>query len=128
MYSTLNEGKSVVAERFIRILKNNIYKYMTSMSKDVYIDKLDIINKYNNTNHSIIKMKPVDVTSITMIKILNLKLLMLLKYENIKTFLQKTMLQIDKKFLRLKKLKTLYCGHFLLVILTEKKLLERFPK
>ena len=128
MYSTLNEGKSVVAERFIRILKNNIYKYMTSMSKDVYIDKLDIINKYNNTNHSIIKMKPVDVTSITMIKILNLKLLMLLKYQNIKTFLQKTMLQIDKKFLRLKKLKTLYCGHFLLVILTEKKLLERFPK
>ena len=128
MYSTLNEGKSVVAERFIRILKNNIYKYMTSMSKDVYIDKLDIINKYNNTNHSIIKMKPVDVTSITMIKILNLKLLMLLKYQNIKIFLQKTMLQIDKKFLRLKKLKTLYCGHFLLVILTEKKLLERFPK
>ena len=128
MLSALNEGKSVVAERFIRILKNNIYKYMTSMSKDVYIDKLDIINKYNNTNHSIIKMKPVDVTSITMIKILNLKLLMLLKYENIKTFLQKTMLQIDKKFLRLKKLKTLYCGHFLLVILTEKKLLERFPK
>ena len=128
MLSTLNEGKSVVAERFIRILKNNIYKYMTSMSKDVYIDKLDIINKYNNTNHSIIKMKPVDVTSITMIKILNLKLLMLLKYENIKTFLQKTMLQIDKKFLRLKKLKTLYCRHFLLVILTEKKLLERFPK
>ena len=128
MYSTLNEGKSVVAERFIRILKNNIYKYMTSMSKDVYIDKLDIINKYNNTNHSIIKMKPVDVTSITMIKILNLKLLVLLKYQNIKTFLQKTMLQIDKKFLRLKKLKTLYCGHFLLVILTEKKLLERFPK
>ena len=128
MLSTLNEGKSVVAERFIRILKNNIYKYMTSMSKDVYIDKLDIINKYNNTNHSIIKMKPVDVTSITMIKILNLKLLMLLKYQNIKTFLQKTMLQIDKKFLRLKKLKTLYCGDFLLVILTEKKLLERFPK
>ena len=128
MLSTLNEGKSVVAERFIRILKNNIYKYMTSMSKDVYIDKLDIINKYNNTNHSIIKMKPVDVTSITMIKILNLKLLMLLKYQNIKIFLQKTMLQIDKKFLRLKKLKTLYCGHFLLVILTEKKLLERFPK
>ena len=130
MYSTLNEGKSVVAERFIRILKNNIYKYITSMSKDVYIDKLDIVNKYNNTNHSTIKMKPADVTPITMIKILNLKLLMLLRYQNIKisTFLQKTMLQIDKKFLRLKKLKTLYCGHFLLVILTEKKLLERFPK
>ena len=98
------------------------------MSKDMYIDKLDIVNKYNNTNHSTIKMKPVYVTSITMIKTLDLKLLMLLRYQNIKTLLQKAMLQIDKKFLRLKKLKTLYCGHFLLVILTEKKLLERFPK
>ena len=43
MYSTLNEGKSVVAERFIRTLKNKIYKYMTSISKNVYIDKLDDI-------------------------------------------------------------------------------------
>ena len=49
-YSTNNEGKSVVAERFIRTLKNKINKYMTSISKNLYIDKLDdIVNKYNNT-------------------------------------------------------------------------------
>ena len=59
MYSIHNEGKSVVAERFIRALKNKIYKYM---SKNVYIDKLDdIVNKYNNTYHRTTKMKPVDV-------------------------------------------------------------------
>ena len=62
MYSTHNEGKSVVAERFIRTLKNNIYKYMTSVSKNVYIDKLDdIVNEYNNTYNRAIKMKPIDV-------------------------------------------------------------------
>ena len=62
MYSTHNEGKSVVAERFIRTLKNKIYKYMTSISKNVYIDKLDdIVNEYNNTYNSTIKMKPIDV-------------------------------------------------------------------
>ena len=47
MYKTHNEGKSVVPERFIRKLKNKIYKYMTSISKNVYIDKLnDIVNEY----------------------------------------------------------------------------------
>ena len=57
MYSTHNEGKSVVAERFIRILKNRIYKYMTSVSKNVYIDKLDdIVKKYDNTYQIRIKM------------------------------------------------------------------------
>ena len=62
MYSTNNEGKSVIAERFIRTLKNKIYKYMTSISKNVYIDKLDdIVRKYNNTYHTSIKMKPVNV-------------------------------------------------------------------
>ena len=62
MYATHNEGKSVVAEIFIRALKNKNYKYMTSKSKNVYIDKLhDIANKYNNTYHSTIKMKPVNV-------------------------------------------------------------------
>ena len=56
MYSTNNEGKSVIAERFIRTLKTKIYKYMTSISKNVYIDKLDdIVNKYNNTYLSTIK-------------------------------------------------------------------------
>ena len=64
MYSTHNEGKSVAAERFIRTLKNKIYKYMTSTSKNVYIHKLDdTVNKYSNTYHSAIKMKPVDVKS-----------------------------------------------------------------
>ena len=62
MYSIHNEGKSVVAERFIRTLKNKIYKYMTAISKNVYIDKLDdIVNEYNNTCRGTIKMKPVDV-------------------------------------------------------------------
>ena len=83
MYSIHNEGKSVVAERFIRTLKNKIYKYMTSISKNVYIDKLDdIVDEYNNTYHKTIKMKPVDVIIIHMsilrkksiIKIQNLKL------------------------------------------------------
>ena len=59
MYSIHNEGKSFVAERFIRTLKNRIHKYMTSVSKNVYIDKLDdTVNKYNNKFHSTIKMKP----------------------------------------------------------------------
>ena len=50
MHSIHNEWKSVIAERSIRTLKNKIYKYMTSISKNVYIDKLDdIVNEYNNT-------------------------------------------------------------------------------
>ena len=63
MYSTFNEGKSVVAERFIKTLKNKIYKYMTAIGKNVYIDGIDdILDKYNNSIHSSIKMKPKDVT------------------------------------------------------------------
>ena len=70
MYSTHNEGKSVVAERFIRIIKNKIYKYMTSISKNVYIDKLDdILNEYNNTYYRTIKIKPIDVKDNTYINI-----------------------------------------------------------
>ena len=62
MYSTFNEGKSVVAERFIRTLKNKLYKHMAAINKNVYYDVLDdIVNKYNNTKHSTIKMKPNDV-------------------------------------------------------------------
>ena len=68
MYPTDNEGKSVVAERFIRTLKSKIYKYMTSISKNVYINKLNtIVNKYNNTYHATIKMKPIDVKDNTYI-------------------------------------------------------------
>ena len=63
MYSTYNEGKSVVGERFIRTLKNKVFKYMTAISKNVYFDMLDdIVDKYNNTVHKTIKMKPIDVT------------------------------------------------------------------
>ena len=62
MYSIDNEGKSVVAERSIRTLKIKIYKYMTSVSKNVYIDKLDdIVYEYNNIYHRTINTKPVDV-------------------------------------------------------------------
>ena len=68
MYSTNNQGKSVIAERFIRILKNKIYKYMTSIPKNVYIDKLDdIVKEKNNTYHTSVKMKPVDVKDNTYI-------------------------------------------------------------
>ena len=64
MYSTHNEEKSVVAERFIRTLKNKIYKYMTAISKNVYFDLInDIVDKYNNTYHKTNKMKPIDVKS-----------------------------------------------------------------
>ena len=106
MYSIHKEGKSVVDERFIRTLKNKIYKYMTSISKIVYIDQLDgIINKHNNTYNKTIKMKSVDVKSSTYIefnkvsnkKVLNLKLVIMLEYHNIKIFLQKFRLQIDQK-------------------------------
>ena len=70
MYSTQNEGKSVVAERFIRTLNNKIYKYMTSISKNVYIDRLDdIVIEYSNTYHRTIKMKPTDVKDNTYINI-----------------------------------------------------------
>ena len=66
MHSTHNKEKSVVAERFIKTLKNKIYKYVNSVSKNVYIDQLDdIVNKYNNANHKTIKMKPANLKSTT---------------------------------------------------------------
>ena len=66
MYSIHNEEKSVVAERFIKTLKAKICKYMTSLSKNVHIDKLDdIVNEFNNTYHRTIQMKPVDVKNNT---------------------------------------------------------------
>ena len=120
MYSTNNEGKSVIAERFIRTLKSKIYKYMTSISKNVYINKLyDIVNEYNNTYHTTIKMKPIDVKDNTyintskklIIKILNLKLEIILEFQGIKTYLLKCIWLIGvKKYLLLKKLKILLRG------------------
>ena len=64
MYSTFNEGNSVVAERFIRTLKNKIFKHMTTILKHIYFDAFDdIVDKYNNTGHRTIKMKPIEVTN-----------------------------------------------------------------
>ena len=69
VYSTHNEGKSVIVERFIKTLKNKIYKHMTTVVKNVYFDDLDdIVDKYNNTYHSLIKMKPKDVTDSSFVK------------------------------------------------------------
>ena len=63
MYSTYNEGKSTDTERFIRTLKNKVFKHMAAISNNIYFDVLDdIVNKYNNTFHGTIKMKPIDVT------------------------------------------------------------------
>ena len=82
MYSTQNEGKYVVAERFIRTLKTKIYKYMTSVSKNVYIDELDdIVNKRNNT-YNTIRMKPKIIRILNLVKkviakILNSKLMIM---------------------------------------------------
>ena len=68
MYSIQNEGKSVVAEMFIRTLKTKIYKYMTSVSRNVYIDKLDdIVSEYNKTYHRTINLKRADVKDNTYI-------------------------------------------------------------
>ena len=74
MYSTHNEGKYVVAEGLIRTFSNKIYKYMTSISENVQIDKLDdIVNEYENTYHRTIKMKPIDVKDDTSVKKLMIK-------------------------------------------------------
>ena len=126
MYSTYNEEKFVVAERFIRTLKNKIFKHMTAISKNVCFDVLDdIVNKYNNAVHRTIKMKPIDVTSDSMLNtmkiltewILNLKLVTMLEFQNAKTFLLKDKLQIgQRKFLLTIKLKMQFHGLILLVI------------
>ena len=68
MYLTHNEGKPVLAERFIRTLKNKTYKHMTSVSKNAYIDKLDdTVKNYNYTYHRTIKLKTVEVKNNTYI-------------------------------------------------------------
>ena len=126
MYSTNNDEISVVAETFIRTLKSKIYKYMTSISKIVYIDKLDdIVNEYNNTYHTTIKMKPIDVKDNTYIntgketndKDPKFKVGDRVRISNTKTFLLKATLQIGlKKYFLLKKLKILFRGLTLLMI------------
>ena len=138
MYSAHNEGKSVIAERFIKTLKNKIYEYLTSISSNIYIDKSeDIDKKYNNTYHTTIKMKRVIIKSNTNIDCSNEindknpkfeigDIVRISKYKNIFEIVC-TPNWSDKVF-RLKKLKILCCGHMLLMILTVKKLLEYFTK
>ena len=126
MYSTHNEGKSVAAERFIRTLKSKIYKYMTSISKNVYIDKLDdIVDECNNTYHTTIKMKPIDVKDNTYIntsKEINdkdpkFKVGDHVRISKYKKFLLKNICLIGvQKYLLLKKLKILFRGLMLLII------------
>ena len=143
IYSTHNEEKSVVAERFIRTLKNKIFKYMIQISKNVYVYKLDdVVNKYNNTYHKTTKIKPADIKSNKyinlikklIIKVLNLKkndIVTILKY---KLFLQNLTVQFDVKGFHdihdmlfydiMIFLKKLYRRHVILVILMGKKLLK----
>ena len=119
--STYNEGKSVVAERFIRTLNNKIYKHMITLPKNISFDVLDdIYDKYNNTYYSTSKMKPIDLNSYAEFKVVSTEEDP--KIQNKRTFLLKDMLQIgQKKFLLLVKLKILYHGLLLLVILMVKK-------
>ena len=136
--STHNEGKSAVAERFIRTLKNKICKYMTSISINVYIDKLDdSINKYNNTYHSTIKMRPVDVTSNTYIssstKIIDKDpkfkigdIVRIPKYRNI--FANDYIPNWSQEVFMIKNVKNTARGYILLVTLKAKKFLESFMK
>ena len=95
IYSTYNERKSVVAERFIRTLTDKIYKHMTAVSRNAYIDKLDdIVNECNSAYCSTIKMKPIEVKDNTDIDYINevndkdqnLKLVLMLEYQNTKRF------------------------------------------
>ena len=110
LYSTYHD-LSVITEGFIRTWKSKTFNYMSSMSKNVNIDKLDdVVDKYNNTYHKTIQMKPIDVKSSLyidievhiltlkfkiMIKIL--KLLSAWEYQDIKMFLQKATIQIGQK-------------------------------
>ena len=139
MYSTHNEGKSAIAEKFIRIFRNKIYKYMILISKNMYINKLDnLVNEYKNTYHSTNKMKPADIKSSTYtdfdqknkkedVKFKVGDQVRIWKYKN--TLLQIITCQIGlKKFLWLPRLNKFFIEYMLLAILTMKKLLKRFWK
>ena len=120
MYSTHSEGKSIVAERFARTLKNNIYKHMKAASKNAYFNVLnDIVDEYNNTYQKTNKMKPIDVKSDSFAayteesneKDPKFKVAIMSGFQSIKIFLLKdTVLTGVKRFLLLKKLKIRYLG------------------
>ena len=138
MYSTHYEGKSVVAKRFIRTFKTKIYKYMTSISKNLYSNKLDdIVNEFNHTYHRTIKMKPVDVKDNTYIdfnKEVNDKdpkfkigdHVRISKYKNI--FAKGYGPNWSEEIFVIKKVKNTVLGHILLMNSMVKKLLEHFMK
>ena len=125
MYSTCNEGKSAVAERFIRTLKNKIFKHMTAISKNVYFNMLDdIVNKYNNTVPRAIKMKSIDVMDDSYVEYNEnpnkndpkFKVGDHVRISKYKTIFAKNILQIgQKKFLLLLTLKIQFLGLMLLV-------------
>ena len=110
MYSTYNQGKSVVAERFVRTLKNKLYIHMTATRKNVYYNVLDdIVNEYNNTKHNTIKMKPKDIKNDNRVyidehnkKVLDIIYVIELEYLNLKIYLLKDILLIGaEKYLLL---------------------------
>ena len=138
MYSTHNEGKSVVLAKFISTLKNKMYKYMTPVSKNLYIDNFDdAVHKNNNKYHRTIKVKPADVKSSTYIdssKGINDEdpksnigdIVRISKYKN--TFAKSYVPNWCEEIFVIKKVKNTCRGYMLLLILVEKKLLERFTK
>ena len=136
MYSTYSQGKSVVAKRFIRNLKNKVFKHMTAISKNVYFDVLnDIVNKYNNTVHKTIKMKPIDVKNDSYAeynensnkKGPKFKVDDCVRIQNTKTFLLKDILQIgQKRFLVLIKIKNTVPWTYVVSDLNGKKIIGSF--
>ena len=131
IYSTYNEGKSVVAERFTRTLKNKIFK---AISKNVYFDVLDDIADKYNTAHKTIKMKPIDVTEIVMLntmkihikKNLNLKLVTMLEFQNIKLFLRTDILQNGQKVFVISKIKNTVPWTYVISNLNGEEITESF--
>ena len=136
MQSTHNDEKSVVTERFIRIVKNKTYKYLTSISKKMYIEKIDdAVDKYNNTYLIAIEMKSADAKLSTYIESLVKKLMIKIKigdvirisiYKNISVRLYSNW--SAEVFLTKQVKKTLCYEHMLFVILKVKKMFERFTK
>ena len=138
MYLKHKEGKSVVAKRFIRTLKTKIYKYMTSISKNLHINKLDdIVNEYNNTYHRATKMKPAEVKDNAYIdssKEVNDKdpkykvgdYVRISKYKNI--FAKRYTPNWSEEVFVIKKVKNTVLWMTLLMTLKMKKLLEHFMK
>ena len=127
MYSTFNKVSPLLLRGLLELQKNKIFKHMTTISKNVYIDVLnDIVNRYNNTVYRTIKMKPIDGMGNSYVeynedskkkKILNLKLMTMEESLSTKLFLLKAMfLIVQNKFLLLMRLKIKFLGLLLLLI------------